>query len=93
MNFQTFKNDSLNGIARTFSYDGKTVLDETEFLDGRRKYLKKTFFKNGKVESEIPFENGPVTGLGKRYYESGVSVSAYRIKVSWEWTPHGRLLL
>ena len=69
--FRTYKNDSLNGIAKDFWIDGKTVVDETEYFNGHNNYIIKNFYKNGKVESEMPYKNGKINGVGKKFYEDG----------------------
>jgi len=60
VNFQTFKGDSLNGISRDYWIDGKTVMSEREFFNGNNKFLAREFGKNGRLESEIPYEDGTV---------------------------------
>ncbi len=69
--FQTYHNDSLNGISRTYWIDGKGILEEKEYSNGQNKFIQRTYFKNGKTESEIPYENGKPNGVIKRFYETG----------------------
>ena len=70
-NFQTFRNDTLDGISRFFGIDGKTIREETEYFNGQSKFIQKNFYKNGKAQMEVPYENGKINGVGKKYYESG----------------------
>jgi antitoxin component YwqK of YwqJK toxin-antitoxin module len=70
--FATFKDDSLNGISRSFWIDGKSIMEETEYFNGRNKYILREYYQNGKLESEIPHANGEPDGAGKKYYNTGV---------------------
>lgn len=79
-NIQTFKNDSLNGIARYFWIDSKTIIEETEYFNGQNKRIQKTFNKDGKPEAEIPYENGKINGTGKRYYKDGTLMEVAQFK-------------
>jgi antitoxin component YwqK of YwqJK toxin-antitoxin module len=69
--FQTYRNDTLNGISRTYWIDGKGIMDEVEYFNGGNKFIQRTFFKSGKIESEMPYYNGKSSGIIKRYYETG----------------------
>lgn len=69
--FQTYRNDSLNGIARNLWIDGKTIMDETEYFNGSANFTIRNFHKNGKIQAEIPHLNNKITGLGKKFYENG----------------------
>jgi|SRR5580693_2521284 antitoxin component YwqK of YwqJK toxin-antitoxin module len=66
VNFQTFKNDSLNGITRNFWIDGKKIMDETEYFNGHNVYILKPFYDNGKVKTEIPYADGKINGIAKK---------------------------
>jgi hypothetical protein len=57
VSYQTYANDSLNGIARTFWIDGKTILEEKEYLNGANKYIQREYNSSGRMTEEIPFEN------------------------------------
>jgi antitoxin component YwqK of YwqJK toxin-antitoxin module len=69
--FQTYRNDSLNGVSRTYWIDGKGIIDEYEYFNGKNKFIQRTYYKNGKTESEMPYESGKSNGMIKRYYETG----------------------
>jgi len=71
LKFQTFKDDSLHGITRMFWIDGRSIMEEKEFFNGRNRHILREFYKNGKVENETPFENDVISGIGKKYYEDG----------------------
>lgn len=65
------KDDSLNGISRQFWIDGKTITEEEEFFNGRNKFIIREFGKGGKMKSEMPYENGVVSGTRKTFYYDG----------------------
>ncbi len=69
--FETYRDDSLSGNAKTFWIDGETILEEREYLDGRRKFIVKQYV-DGKLTEEHRFVNGVSEGLAKRYYPSGI---------------------
>jgi antitoxin component YwqK of YwqJK toxin-antitoxin module len=78
--FQTYKNDSLNGISRTYWIDGKGIMDEQEYFSGKNKFIRRTYYKNGKVELEIPDSSGKPNGTIKRYYETGTIQETQEMK-------------
>ena len=51
-----------------FWIDGRSIMEENEFFNGRNERLHREFYKNGKIEAETPSENGVVSGTGKKYY-------------------------
>jgi antitoxin component YwqK of YwqJK toxin-antitoxin module len=69
--FHNYKNDSLDGISRYFSIDGKTIVSETDYFNGQNKFIKKTFYQSGKIKFEVPYEDDKINGTGKEYYENG----------------------
>jgi antitoxin component YwqK of YwqJK toxin-antitoxin module len=69
--FETYKDDSLSGNAKTFWIDGETVLEEREYLDGQKKFILKEY-EDGKLSQEHLFVNGIAEGLSKRYYPNGI---------------------
>lgn len=79
-NSRIFTNDSLNGIARYYWIDSKTIIEETEYFNGQNKRIEKTFHKDGKPEAEIPYENGKINGTGKRYYRDGALMEVAQFK-------------
>lgn len=70
LKFQTFKNDSLNGLSREFLIDGKTVISEQEYFGSRLNLISRNY-KNGRIKSETPVQNGQREGIAKSYYENG----------------------
>ena len=54
-----------------FWIDGRSIIEENEFFNGRKKHLHREFYKNGKVKAEIPLDNDTISGTGKKYYEDG----------------------
>lgn len=71
VNSQNFANNSLSGISKYFWIDGKSVMSELEYLGDSARFVERTFFQNGKVESETPHDHGNITGTAKKYYENG----------------------
>lgn len=69
--FETYKNDSLQGDAKTYWIDGETILEEREYLDGKRKFVLKVF-EDGKLSEENSYVNGVPEGMAKRYYPNGI---------------------
>ena len=69
--FQTYKNDSLFGIARDLWIDGSSILKEEEYFGSTDKFLKREYFNNGTIKSEAPFQNRKLNGLGRKFYENG----------------------
>lgn len=69
--FETYKDDSLSGDAKTFWIDGETIMEEREYLEGQRKFILKVF-KDGKLSEEQLYINGIGEGTAKRYYPSGI---------------------
>lgn len=72
VSFQTFKDDSLDGMARNLWIDGKSIMEEREYFNGRNKYILRKYDKNGKPTQEATFVNGIPNGPAKKYYSDGV---------------------
>lgn len=77
--FQTFKNDSLNGLTRNYMIDGITIMDEQEYFNGRSKLIHREF-KNGKISSEVTIVNNEPNGEVKEYYASGILKDKFNVK-------------
>jgi antitoxin component YwqK of YwqJK toxin-antitoxin module len=69
--YLTYKNDSLNGIAKELWIDGKTTLREFEYFGGQEKYLVREYHANGKIKAEIPYQGDKLHGFGRKFYEGG----------------------
>jgi len=69
--YQTFKNDSLNGVSRDYWIDGKTIMDKREYFNGRNKFIIRKYYKTGNVKQETMIENGTLNGPAKEFYEDG----------------------
>jgi antitoxin component YwqK of YwqJK toxin-antitoxin module len=80
VNFKTFMDDSLNGISINYWIDGKSVMDEQEFFNGRARSIRREYYKNGKVETETPLVSGVVTGVVKAYYETGAMKETQEVR-------------
>ena len=72
VSFLTFKNDSMDGVSRNFWIDGKTIMDEKEYFNGRSKFIERDYYPNGKIKGETPYLNDSISGIAKRYYETGI---------------------
>jgi antitoxin component YwqK of YwqJK toxin-antitoxin module len=73
-----YKNDSLNGMCREYWIDGKTILNEDEFFNGRNRFISREF-KSGKITRATLVVNG-VTSEVKEYYETGVLKEEFSVK-------------
>jgi len=71
-NFQTFKNDSLDGVTRHYWIDGKSIMEEREYFNGRSKFIQREYYANGKLAAEVPYLLDSINGISKKYYETGV---------------------
>jgi len=69
--YQTYKNDSLNGLARDYWIDGKTIMEEREYTNGSKKFIVRSYYETGKVKQESTIENGIFNGPSKQFYENG----------------------
>jgi antitoxin component YwqK of YwqJK toxin-antitoxin module len=69
--FETYTNDSISGDAKTYWIDGETIMEEREYLDGKRKFVLKEY-EEGKLSEEHQYINGISEGVAKRYYPSGI---------------------
>ena len=69
--YQTFKDDSLNGVARDYWVDGKTIIDEREYFNSRNKFIIRKYYNSGKINQETMIENGNLNGPDKTFYEDG----------------------
>jgi antitoxin component YwqK of YwqJK toxin-antitoxin module len=93
--YATYKSDSLNGVSRSYWIDGKEIMDEKEYVNGRDKFIQRTYYKNGKIESETATEHGVTNGIVRHYYESGglEQTTLYKAGKPWEikgsFTPKG----
>ena len=70
INFQTYKNDSVDGLGRVVGIDGKKIMHEIIYFNGHAKSIDR-FFEDGKLESEWPTENGVREGVVIQYYPDG----------------------
>lgn len=66
-----YKNGELYGISKIFWIDGTTVTEEREYLHGKGRYIKRSFYDNGKLFLVAPYENDSMNGVAKRYYPNG----------------------
>jgi hypothetical protein len=86
---ETYKNDSLNGVSRTYWIDGKGIMDEREYLNGRSRYIQRIFYKNGKPEAETGYANGIPDGVSRHYYPNGQLETDEIIRSGKEWEIRG----
>lgn len=70
--FYTYKNDSLNGVARDYWIDGKSIIEERIYFNGKSKYIQKEYSQSGNVVEEITFVNDVPNGPAKIFYPNGI---------------------
>jgi len=63
-----YKDGNFIETERLYDISGK-LNTETPYIDGRG--INKTFYKNGKIQNEIPLTNGKIHGVWKMFYEDG----------------------
>lgn len=66
----SYKNDSLSGKCQDYWIDGKTIMHEDEFFDGRARFISREY-KNGKLVEESLVVKGETIEI-KEFYETGV---------------------
>ena len=71
VSYQTYKNDTLKGIARSYWIDGESIMWEQEFFNGPNKFIVREFHKPGILKLERMIENGILNGPAKSFYEDG----------------------
>jgi len=65
----TYKQNDKEIFKETFGKEGNLIKIEGEVPGGT--FIAKSYYKNGKLKSEIPFKNGKRSGMIKHYYENG----------------------
>ena len=78
MRLINYKNDSLNGICQDYWIDGKTILHEDEFFNGKSRFITREY-KDGKIAEANTVINGVTTDV-KEYYEAGVLKEKFNVK-------------
>ena len=73
-----FVNGIVEGVAKTYSPDGK-LLSETPYKNGKQNGVHKRYFPNGNVELEKNYKDGKEEGRRISYYENG------KIKMIGNW--------
>ena len=73
-----FVNGIVDGVAKTYSPDGK-LLSETPYKNGKQNGVHKRYFPNGNVELEKNYKDGKEEGRRISYYENG------KIKMIGNW--------
>jgi len=66
-----YKKNLPNGLSRTFWIDGKTLMEETEYLADPANYVTRTYYDNQILKSEISYIQGKLNGVCKKYYDNG----------------------
>ncbi|KAI9452622.1 hypothetical protein F5148DRAFT_1289541 [Russula earlei] len=69
--FQTYRNDTLHGLSKVYWIDGKTLLQEYDYINGEKNYVLKEYAQNGKISQQTSFINKVPNGPAKRYYPDG----------------------
>ena len=79
-NIKLYSQDALNqvddkglkiGYWINYSKDGKTKLDEGNYIADKKDGIWKAYFADGKIKHEITYTNGAAKGYAKMYYEDG----------------------
>ena len=70
--FETYKNDSLDGPARNYWIDGKSIMEERIYFNGKSKYVVKDYSREGVVLEETTMVNDIPNGPAKKYYPNGI---------------------
>lgn len=84
----TYKEGRKEGIYREYNSDGVTVKSELSLTAGKVDGVSKTFFLDGKVESEKGYKNGQEHGVEKRYdHDTGECLIDYYYE---EGRKHGK---
>lgn len=65
-----FVNGIVDGVAKTYSSDGK-LLSETPYKNGKQNGVHKRYFPNGNVKLEKTYKDGKEEGKRISYYENG----------------------
>ncbi len=74
-----YKNDKRDGLCRTFylaDTDEPKVMEETNYLDGKKDGDYKRYYFSGETNTEGTFENGKKESKWTKYFEDGT--------VKWE---------
>jgi antitoxin component YwqK of YwqJK toxin-antitoxin module len=97
--FSTYKADSLHGLERQYWIDGKSIVEEHDYIDGKRKWIKRTYNELDKPEYEITYDNSKTSAITREYYPDGVLKQEVRLKegfpngVSKDYYTNGKLKL
>lgn len=65
------KHRIINGYRKTYYSDGKTLQDKGKFVEGKLHSVCKSYYQNGKVETEVCYKMGDQDGYDRRYNEDG----------------------
>ncbi|GGB24356.1 toxin-antitoxin system YwqK family antitoxin [Puia dinghuensis] len=71
-NVQHYSNDSLDGLSRTYWIDGKSIVEERQYSNGRANYILRKYSPPDTLEREITFVNNAPNGAAKVFYPSGI---------------------
>ncbi|RYY66493.1 MAG: hypothetical protein EOO12_04080 [Chitinophagaceae bacterium] len=66
---QTMRNDSLDGIGRSYWIDGTSVMQETEYFGGSMHYVKRELNPDGKPARESEYRAGDLVRVRTFYHE------------------------
>ena len=63
--------DTKAGYKVHYDKDGKTKLEEGNYIDNQKDGLWKSYFSDGKIKHEITYIKGAAKGYAKMYYSNG----------------------
>lgn len=87
----TYKEGNRDGVFKRYHYDGVTVQNERTLVGGKVDGIAKTYFQDGKVETEKQFTLGVENGYDRRYDSDGKLLldQYYKDgKPEGKWTEH-----
>ncbi len=74
------KHGEKTGIWTAYYQDGKSILQEIEYVNGKENGMLKSYFQSGEVEAEGKMVNGSREGEWKWYHENGKLSSSVNLK-------------
>lgn len=95
MMVETYKNDTLNGIQKTYFTNGK-LAEKTNYMNGQKDGESLIYADNGKVTKELNYKNGELNGTAKYYTPKGIKTMEGQYtegqKIgSWKYFSDGKL--
>lgn len=70
-----FKGKEKDGKWIYFHIDGKTIMSEENYVNGKLEGIRKVYYKSGKPSDEMNYKNGVLEGKLFKYAENGQVIS------------------